>query len=515
MDEVIRLDSNQGSYDTSGNKSIVDIDIPSGMGVLDLSRSYVSVRVISDAGVVKNTANNGNAAVGSVLNKTVSLALDTSSTGALLLEQIAFPETSVLVKNASLHSQNRGKLEDIRKVDMLRNTLSVYRNNIAEQTHDLGKINSMNKSSCFKTSEYVELSKEGTTPSREYPFKDINIPLKQIFNCCKTDSYSTDMYGNTRLHLEMNFNKLKPHMPGINYGGVLAEDEAGVYMGDFDSVTSTADNQAVVLITTTHKYLNRINVPYYVGMPLQLASNNNGGGVVAKTDLKVNGITHNKDGSVSLTLSGALATIGTQGNQLTEIKATTFKIDGNTTDQSVSIERVQLVAYVNNSGAAPPQALQYTTFLSNEDNYPVATTANRMYQIPEACKNVYVMFFSNGVRSNETNLDKYRFTIDNKEQTPTAIKVDSPKHFDLISQVFMNNGEKLHSILQREFTILSGREQGNLPNSEGSQEQGVRTRFIGLPVPFVNANQNLQIELEGTGDLTGHHIVYFEVARQK
>ena len=230
---------------------------------------------------------------------------------------------------------------------------------------------------------------------------------------------------------------------------------------------------------------------------------------------KVNIITHNAVGSVSLTLSGTLATIGTQGDQLTEIKATTFKIDGNTTDKSVSIERVQLVAYVNNSGAAPPPALQYTTFLSNEDNYPVATTANRMYQIPEACKNVYVMFFSNGVRSNEANLDKYRFTIDNKEQTPTAIKVDSPKHFDLISQVFMNNGEKLHSILQREFTILSGREQGNLSGGEGSQEQGVRTRFIGLPVPFVNANQNLQIELEGTGDLTGHHIVYFEVARQK
>ena len=222
MDEVIRLDSNQGSYDTSGNKSIVDIDIPSGMGVLDLSRSYVSVRVISDAGVVKDAAGTGDAAAGSVLNKTVSLTLDESSA---VLAQIAFPETSVLVRNASLHSQNRGKLEDIRKVDMLRNTLSVYRNNIAEQTHDLGKINSMNKSSCFKTSEYVELNKDGTTPSREYPFKDINIPLKQIFNCCKTDSYSTDMYGNTRLHLEMNFKKLKPHMPVIDYATHLAEDE--------------------------------------------------------------------------------------------------------------------------------------------------------------------------------------------------------------------------------------------------------------------------------------------------
>lgn len=512
MDEVIRLDSNQGSYDTTGNKSIVDIDIPSGMGVLDLSRSYVSVRVICNAGVLKDSANSVSPPAGSVLNKTVSLALDES---AATLAQIAFPETSVLVRNASLHSQNRGKLEDIRKVDMLRNTLSVYRNNIAEQTHDLGKINSMNKSSCFKTSEYVELNKDGTTPSREYPFKDINIPLKQIFNCCKTDSYSTDMYGNTRLHLEMNFNKLKPHIPVINYGGVLAEDETAVYMGDFNPVQSTADGQNIVLITTKHKYLNRINVPYYVGMPLQLSFKNNGVGPTLKNDLKVNSLTKNTDGSVSLTLSGTLATIATTGQELTEIKATVFGIDVNTTDQSVSIERVQLVAYVNNSGAAPPQALQYTTFLSNEDNYPVATTANRMYQIPEACKNVYVMFFSNGVRSNEVNLDKYRFTIDNKEQTPTAIKVDSPKHFDLISQVFMNNGEKIHSILQREFTILSGREQGDLPNSEGTQEQGLRTRFIGLPVPFVNANQNLQIELEGTGNLTGHHIVYFEVARQK
>ena len=67
MDEVIRLDSNQGTYDTTGNKSIVDIDIPSGMGVLDLSRSYVSVRVICNAGVLKDAAGTGDAAAGAVL----------------------------------------------------------------------------------------------------------------------------------------------------------------------------------------------------------------------------------------------------------------------------------------------------------------------------------------------------------------------------------------------------------------------------------------------------------------
>lgn len=512
MDEVIRLDSNQGTYDTSGNKSIVDIDIPSGMGVLDLSRSYVSVRMICNAGSLRDSGNNAYAVAGSVINKDIALALDS----AVVHAQIVWPETSILVKNAYLHSQNRGKLEDIRRVDMLRNTLSVYRNNIAEQSHDLGKLNSMNKGSCFKAANYTELNKNGNVPSKEYPFKDVNIPLKQLFNCCKTDSYSTDMYGNTRLHLEMNFNKLEAHTPHVDYGTILAEDQTGVFMGTFNSITATGNTQAVTVITTTHAYLNRINIPYYVGQPLEITSNLNGAGAAVKTDLKIDSIAQNDAGNILLTLSGTLATIAQTGEKLEAIVVRQYKLDGNAAGESVSIERVQLVAYVNNSGAAPPPALQYTTFLSNEDNYPVNTNATRMYQIPEACKNVYVMFFSNGITSNEQHLNKYRFTIDNKEQTPTAIKVDSPKHFDLISQVFMNNGEKLHSILQKVFLVESGREQP-VDGFGNSSENGLKTRFIGLPVPFVNANQNLQIELEANSgeNLTGHHIVYFEVARQK
>ena len=42
---IIKIDANQGSFDTTGSKSNVDIDIPGGIGNINLSESGVLVTV--------------------------------------------------------------------------------------------------------------------------------------------------------------------------------------------------------------------------------------------------------------------------------------------------------------------------------------------------------------------------------------------------------------------------------------------------------------------------------------
>jgi hypothetical protein len=177
--------------------------------------------------------------------------------------------------------------------------------------------------------------------------------------------------------------------------------------------------------------------------------------------------------------------------------------------------------------------LTYSTFLSEEDNFSAAASFQRVYYIPPAVKNVYVMFFGNAtadfrgagqgltaaqvaaksvLRSSQPNLTQYRITIDNKEVTDRPVVMDSPIHWDMISKVYLNNNQKLKSILQRQFNADSRRngvERNNL-----RAVSGVECRMIAFPVPFKPVQQALQLELEGDAALTGHHIIYYEQVRQ-
>lgn len=552
MDEVLRIDANQGSFDTSGSKSIADIDIPSGMGSLDLSKSYISVRVIANEGTVQaldaydettaaasGTLTTVNA--GSVVDKYVALNLDTEADG---FKDIVYSNTASLIRNASMFSQNRGKLEDIRRVDMLKNTLSSYQTNLEESQHDIGRMSGLNRGVQFNTQEYGRLVLEGTDPSREELHKDIVIPLSSVMNCCKTDNYSTDAYGRTRLHFEFNFDKLETRIgsqdllgsdkktSAKNTIGVVEAGGAGgnqadaindLRAGQFEDTTATGNTEDVNQLITVVKYVNKSNSPFYVGMPLALNFKNDG--TPGTSNNTISAIVFNANGSITLTFSSVIAQLATTGKKLTVSRARVPStiVAGSS---SVSIERVQLVAYMNNSGARAPPALQYTTYISNEDTYASGNNqvANRVYQIPEACKNFYIMFFKgstvgSGVRSEMINLNKYRFTIDNKEITPTAVSMDSPKHLDLISQLFMNNGEPIHSLKEKQFVRDTGSNKAVLAGNGRTinKSLGIPSRLIGCPVPFVNRPQNLQIELEPTDGtaLSGRHIIYFECSRAK
>ena len=43
MEQIIKIDANQGTFDLV-NKNTIDIDIPQGLGNVNLSESYLSIR---------------------------------------------------------------------------------------------------------------------------------------------------------------------------------------------------------------------------------------------------------------------------------------------------------------------------------------------------------------------------------------------------------------------------------------------------------------------------------------
>lgn len=494
MDAYLKIQSKQTNH--SGTKNRLDFEIPANIGVLSLNKSYVSIEVADNTDLTGFNTN--------PLNSILRLNLDAGNAGAV------YPNMASLVKHAHLTSQARGQLESIREVQSLRGTLDAYKKNVAEHSNDVGKLAHFQFDNVFNIHPTNNINKHDSTASIKTNH-ELRIPLKDIFDIAKTSSYDTSKYQMTNLHLEMNFENLNvAHGSGFSgLGNTKINNQAGSEeMKDFDNITATANNQDILGITTTGTYNNDDDVPFYVGQVLAVSSNNNGAGV-ATVNRVVSNIDRLNSNKLEVTFSQAIATLTTNGHVLSSISVDVFNtIDAGT--DTVSINKCDLVLYRNEDEEAP-EKLTYTTYMSDNKSYPVGTNAFLNFQIPPATRNIYVVFQSDGKRSHEQRLDNYRITVDNKDVTSRNVTMDSPQHYDLVSQAFRNAGSPVHSLLERQFLLT-----GKLAENDTSTEAGIAQRILACPVPFKASPQALQLELNASGgNLSGQLIVYYEQVRAK
>jgi len=498
---VIKIDSNQGSFDTTQGKSVCDIDIPANLGNVDLSRSYILI-------TTQPTLTEGNFVAGSVSNPFLSYALEAG-------EQLHISDTASLVRNANFSSR-KGRIEDVRHVDILKNTLSVYKQDLAQVQSGQNKLATLELSKNSPAHQNNEISKVEDIISRQTDH-DIHIPLSNIWNSCKSEGFDTGMgaHGNSRLHLEFNFDKLS----GARNTGVtdttFVEGTTTHVRGFVQVTNSTAAAVDVTELTSTGLYKNKVNVPWYVGQCVNVNSTNDGGAAADKKN-RITKVENLASGAVKLSFAVPVSTAQVAaGKILNGILITDLPLAG-VTANSVSIKKIQLVAVL--SDEAPPAKLNYTTFDSEEDTYPATISATRMYNVPPAVKNVYVMFFgdsgSTKMRSENSKLLNYRVSLDNKDLTPRPIVIGSAMHKDLINNVFTNNQDSVKSLRESQLVdggILSANAAGLLASLKGQP-----CRMIAIPIPFKPTQTHLQLELNAVAGqvLTGHHILYYEKAMQ-
>ncbi len=556
MDQIVKIQSNQTSFDQSGTKNNVDFDIPPGLGNLNLANSYVSIVLKPEVTVTGGTADD-------ITNPCVGYNRFDGAN-----PQLVIPDTAALVRNVFMSSQIKGKLEDIRHVDVLKNTLACYNRDVADIDGQVNKLLDYQRTQLCPVQNVNEIQKDAGKVSQGGKSQEIVIPLKNLMNVCKTEAYDTDRMGNTRLHLEMNFDRLVSDTDAIlreDLGAGVMQNKSGHVAADgfagnlFDTlagapgglISAGAGTQINTLLSNV-VFRSDEKIPYYIGQPLRVRSSDNAAdvGAYVNRDQQLRVINVEKVAAavgaasgfrVRLTLSGnvnsaALANareVRGTGGGAGSAPTITFCDPANLVRQTLDFERIELVAYVNNSGEQAPSSLAYSTFLSEEDNFSPSSSFQRVYYIPPAVKNVYVMFFGDAaadfrgavqgltaaqvaakavLRSSQPNLTQYRITIDNKEVTDRPVVMDSPIHYDMISKVYLNNAQKLKSILQRQFNADS-RKNGVARNGLRAVS-GVECRMIAFPVPFKPVQQALQLELEGSANLTGHHIIYYEQVRQ-
>lgn len=212
MESVLKLPAQQSLFDVNNN--LVDIVIPGSSGIYDLSQSFVSIltRVLPEKSTVDliagQTRDDGIYDVRlHFKHQTGAAELDGTGIPKSIYDNTATP-VECLVSSCSMHSASKGMVEDIRRADVLRGTLSCYQKDLdSRQSEALTTWAGAAKDTPWSHGQYVELYGEGTLNSREIPH-EIRLPLKDLFDAGRFTAWDSSVYGDTRIHLELNLGQV-------------------------------------------------------------------------------------------------------------------------------------------------------------------------------------------------------------------------------------------------------------------------------------------------------------------
>ena len=526
MENIVKIRSVQGAFDTSGNKNIVDFHINENTGVIDLSKSYVAMSVRMNADSTATAIPNKIAALGVSSDSgvyDVDMVVDEPTQAGGNRNTTNNTATGILVKHAQMMSNKKGKVESIRHNDVLRVNRAVYLRDLDEQKKSIqGYQKSMDGCGVFiNFSGINEIYKEGATQSRVKDH-EIKIPLSQIVNIADAKDEngnpigydtSASAYGRTQLHLEMNFDKLSVRT------NVLAntETEAGFWdrhaensnddYGAIDDFAVAVAGQNRTLITT-HVYTDLQNSPFYNNQKLKVSAaggtGNNAGRVINNVIAIINSIEHIQTGAnagkLQLNLGNDLLTTNLVGETYTGVKVVgSAAIAGET---SLTINKMELVATLMND-KDPADEIEFSTFLTENDSFPVnQRRVVKNYLIEANCRNVYIMFPDN-IHSS-VPLTEYRLSLDNKDVTNRRVLRGSPLHRDLVGRAFKNEGKLVKNLRER------------LQDSQGAgaEQHGAAPMFIvAIPVPLLDRPQRLGVEFNFSANSSGEVVLYKEVIR--
>ena len=552
LNQIVKIPAEQASFSLGGQDNNVDFTLPGG-SIYNLSESYVNINLRNEFDI-QNGADRDIKLARVTLD--LSDLVDGTAHSTTTNDNSQYiPTMASLVKNAYMSSQNGGKISDLRRCDKYNFVKSYYKKSTEDNRNSLGKFSGLTFDDVVNTGSENEFNKIGNEVSR-FQNHAVRIPLSDVIPYCRIKNHNGMKEGDTRIHLELNLDKLKAspslfNQPGGNQNLIAprccgkvpadASSEGGLVPGSMNQMASiivdTTIADQLTKLTTLNQYPNRNSVPFFVGMTIRITADHDlsGGGTNAIQGPAIDGSGGVVD-FIRRTITAITKTAGSDVVTLTLDSAVTDSRGGglafgnNDTLNSIlvieeptaylqtTIVNIELVAEVVNGESVPKGPVVYETILSVEDNYPVAPLLNRVYEIPPMCKGFYIMFFKGGgLVSDDANLQKYRITIDNIEQSTSSVVVGGGVYKNNIERVFMNNGEALQSIRERNFEANTSKYYTDAATIKNVVVSGKgRNMMICQPTQFLQRSQKLQIELEAVGgNLLGRHIIYYDVVKQR
>ena len=426
MDKVIKITSQQGfsaswlnAEATPTTLNLCDFTIPRGLNI-DMTRSHISF----NSQVINNT------------NATpVNARWTFNADGAT---DFNVP-TAVLIKNASIRN-DRGQVESLRKVDTLACGLWGLTNSAETRKNDLNTFAKYvdGRGRGNYTSYQLDCVTDNTAPNgtdvntrhvSSNIIRDIKIPLKDVFGVCGTEEYSTDIMGETRIHLETNFDRLSSeHIGGTELTSIMFDGSTayGAMEGN-DALAAAADFGAVLETSGSYGDWQYV-MPFFEGQQVLLNFSVDGTAAAVQTRTIVSikyqnnntlPVATNTDfGKVFITLDQSIYTNPNASPGTAQaITAVTIAYDkANLVLQNV-INRAELSLYTIPDSGSAPQSLTFPTYTTEEDNGIGLTSFNRQYMLEPESDAVLIACCDNNNILPVRDIESYRYAINQEEQT--------------------------------------------------------------------------------------------------
>tara|TARA_R110002153_G_scaffold55435_3_gene153883 strand:- start:1781 stop:3361 length:1581 start_codon:yes stop_codon:yes gene_type:complete len=426
-EKVIRITSQQGfsaewlNAATPQTLNLCDFTMNSGLGVIDMSKSYIAFNSL-----ISNPA------------ETVNAGFFLQTNGDT--DQYNVP-TSALIRNCSIQSANVGQLESIRRQDTLGISMFGLTHTAEEKKSDMNVLSAYNDgrgvdqyTTYGLESVINNVSPDGavidTLDVSRNINRDLKVPLKDIFGVGAVEDFDLSKWGETRISLQTNFQQLKSHQWGGQENiaqGFNAATPQGA-MVDMAAIATGATNQ--LLIQTEISYGEwEFTFPFFVNQTILCSATASAGDSPVDVERTIKSIQFQRDNTatpatdpakVFITLDAAFYTNNTAAPAANvDLSDILFKAKVNDATLLNTINSAELVLFTRNDLTSEDTANEYdyTTFSTEEDNGNGIANFNRSYMLEPECENFIVaMPNDNGILPMRDMLS-YRYAIDNVEQT--------------------------------------------------------------------------------------------------
>lgn len=475
MDKFLKINSVQGG-DFTNSQNLIDFVIPSSMGVVSLKDSYLNLNTKIDITETDTTGGEGIYSVG------LQWRLDGGAT-----VQPKFVN-SALVKNCNVRSDQRGNIENLRRVDQLRQVVSTYARSERELTSDSyldcnQYINPVNRN---RFPIFREINKTGAAKSRNLDIAPIQISLADLFGFCNAaPECDLSKMGTLRFHFELNRDRMESVIR-MNNATTEWPSENLKFMEDI-SVEGDANE-----VVTKTKFTNLDLSPFWVGQALVISADHTDGGGDNVNDQRVviDSITWDKDNGGVLKISftqpwGNLAAGKTYSNiRMTPYSAVTSAVEVNFAE--LVIKRV--------GNPVGLDEIRFDTFSTEETNGLGLTSFQNQYQVEADAKNVLIAFPDDGTDliSRNRQIASFRLRLNNLDLTDRSVDVESPLYYDRLNMTFGNMGSRLKLLSEN-----MGQDTPDWANVYDNSE--TQTTVIGNPLFQSEREKYLQVNIDATG----------------
>ena len=558
MDNIVKLPSQQALFNNTNN--LADFVIPGNSGVYDLSSTYIAISLRTENIALDATeggdgvipAAGGLPAASAIAD--MRLGFDHGSLGGSIYADTAVP-IETLVRDCSMFSSTRGKIEDIRRSDSLRATRKAYLQDMSDvQTAALVGAAGMAKTNPWASGSFAQLVGVGEVSS-QYRSHELRIYLKDLFNIGVAEEWDSAVYGDTRIHLELNIDRLKlrqnlgnaaPSAWPRNYHSLSTGRDAAAYQTADLIVVSSPQAAATDTsgITMKAEYESLEDSPFWVNQMVTVetlvtvdagVTPGGAGFFPANAESRtgvIKGISWDKTTKkITLDLGGVTSSIpALTGAVVDGVKMAQTVVGTNVTAASIADANLVYQSMELTATRAPvssgPSQIQYTQYMTQQDQFSSTLELIRSYYLPPQTTNCIIVLPAPGSTDGSdilgsARLTDYRFSINGENVTnrpvpymPQALiaggvndaKCDagSSLHYDLISKTFMNQGTRFHSLQEAVY-------DQNIPESTDRPTNGGgvvgwptleacpqnRCYMLALPIPISNDQTQLTIELQG------------------